>query len=222
MIPDTAWRYRMNIALLIALSLTLLGAIISPGPEVLTARAATPGLAVSWGSNIHGELGNGQTGAGVSTPGQVTPISSVVGLAAGNSFSLAVQSDGTVWAWGTNSSQQLGLPATTPFTSTPVEVTTAISHTHGPPLSSMVAVAAGGGHSLALRSDGTVWAWGANNDGQLGRGTVTASPSKNPTQVTGLINVTAIAAGDNHSLALRSDGTVWAWGDNSSGQLGLG
>jgi hypothetical protein len=83
-----------------------------------------------------------------------------------------------------------------------------------------VALSAGGSHSLGLRSDGTVWAWGYNGYGQLGNGTTTNTPV--PAQVSGLSGVVAIAAGANHSLALRSDGTVWAWGNGAYGQLGDG
>lgn len=87
---------------------------------------------------------------------------------------------------------------------------------------SYAAVAAGDAHSLALRSDGLVFAAGDNFAGQLGNGTTHATGTGAPTLVTGLGQVTAIAAGCSHSLALRSDGTVWAWGNNSSGQLGIG
>ena len=85
---------------------------------------------------------------------------------------------------------------------------------------SVVQVAGGGNHSLALMADGTVWAWGANQIGQLGQGI--ASISETLVQVVGLTDVTYIAAGSNHSFALRADGTVWSWGGNSLGQLGDG
>jgi hypothetical protein len=87
-------------------------------------------------------------------------------------------------------------------------------------LSASMAIAAGGFHSLALKGDGTVWAWGYNRDGQLGDGTTTNRTT--PVQVSGLSGVTAIAAGTHHSLALKGDGTVWAWGGNWYGQLGDG
>ncbi|MCL2143112.1 MAG: fibronectin type III domain-containing protein, partial [Methanomassiliicoccaceae archaeon] len=78
-------------------------------------------------------------------------------------------------------------------------------------------------HSIALKSDGTVWAWGRNNYGQLGDGTSGTGADKSlPTQVSGLTDVIAIGAGRNHSLAVKSDGTVWAWGYNNYGQLGDG
>lgn len=77
-------------------------------------------------------------------------------------------------------------------------------------------IAAGSYHTAALKSDGSVWAWGRNSSGQLGNGST--SDRLTPVQVSGLTGVQAIAAHDNHTVALTSDGSVWAWGDNSSGQ----
>jgi alpha-tubulin suppressor-like RCC1 family protein len=131
-------------------------------------------------------------------------------VAAGNGFSLAVRPDGTVWAWGDNSSGSLG-DGTSTHRATPVQVSG---------LTNVKAVAAGMSHSLALRADGTVWAWGFNQHGQLGDGTTTARYS--PVQVPGLTDIIAVSAGHSHSLALRNDGTMWAWGNNSDGQLGDG
>jgi hypothetical protein len=93
-----------------------------------------------------------------------------------------------------------------------------------PSFSNVVAVATGAEHSLAVKADGTVWAWGLNDSGQLGDGTTTNRSS--PVQVVGLSGVTAIAAGQNFSLALETDGHgggwVWAWGSNAAHQLGDG
>ncbi|MDC0712095.1 RCC1 repeat-containing protein [Stigmatella sp. ncwal1] len=86
----------------------------------------------------------------------------------------------------------------------------------------ILAVSAGDNHSLALRSDGTVWAWGDNSSGQLGNGTKDPQPVVLPVQVSGLTDVVAVAAGASHSLAKSRDGTVWAWGANDDGQLGDG
>src|SRR6185436_9930746 len=82
-------------------------------------------------------------------------------------------------------------------------------------LTGVVSISGGWRHSLALKSDGTVRAWGLNDYGQLGDGTTTVA-------VSGLTGVIAISAGYAHSLALKSDGTVWAWGLNNWGQLGIG
>ena len=87
-------------------------------------------------------------------------------------------------------------------------------------LSGVTAIAAGGYHTVSLKSDGTVWAWGYNSNGQLGDGTTTDRTT--PVQVSGLSGVTAIAAGDLYTVALKTDGTVWAWGYNGYGELGDG
>jgi len=128
----------------------------------------------------------------------------------GGGFVLQSLANGTVWAWGSNSSGQLG-DGTAVLHAVPQQV---------PGLTNVIAVAAGGTHSLALKGDGTVWAWGANGNGQLGVGS--QSNNFTPVQVTGLTGITAISAGTNHSIALKSDGTVWAWGANGNGQLGDG
>lgn len=127
--------------------------------------------------------------------------------------SMAVRPDGTLWAWGDNSSYQLGDGTLQPRTS-PFRV--------GGPFSNPVwrSVSAGLYHTLALDADGRVWAWGNNGSGRLGDGTGTSRPT--PILVSGLDDVVAVSAGEEHSLALKADGTVWAWGENGNGELGLG
>jgi len=112
--------------------------------------------------------------------------------------------------WGNNSDGQLGYAA---GASNPLPVQVA-------GLPAMAAVANGASHTVALAADGTVWTWGSNNHGQLGDGSIIASNI--PRQVTSLnlVGITAVAAGSAHSVAVRYDGTVWAWGSNSNGQLG--
>ncbi|GAA4571537.1 RCC1 domain-containing protein [Planotetraspora kaengkrachanensis] len=116
------------------------------------------------------------------------------------------------YAWGRASEGELGNGSTA---SRPSPV--ALSD-----LSQVAQVSAGFYHSLAVRTDGTVWAWGDNREGALGDGTDTRSPVPTPVQVPGLTDMVQVAAGWNHSLGLRADGTVWAWGDNTSGELGDG
>lgn len=170
------------------------------------------GNVYSWGNNASGQLGNGTT-TGSSVPVAVTGFPSgtnIVQVAAGYRFSVARDSAGNVWAWGSNTDYQLG--ATTPSESVaPVEVAG---------LSNVVAISAGFDFVLALESNGTVWAWGSNWDGQLGNGVTDAHPIATPVEVKGISSVTAIAAGGYHALAIVSGGGVYAWGYNGFGQLG--
>ena len=163
----------------------------------------------AWGYNLLGQLGDGTTTDRL-TPVRVSGLSGVVAVAAGANHSLALKSDGSVWAWGSNGWGQLGVTGTD--RPTPVQVSG---------LSGVVAVDADSVNSLALKSDGSVWAWGSNLYGQLGDGSTTSSRSM-PVQVSGLSGAVAVSAGYYHSLALKSDGTLWAWGDNDTGQLGDG
>jgi probable HAF family extracellular repeat protein len=191
---------------------------------------ATNGI-LAWGRNNFGQLGStvSTTCNGVpcaSTPIDVLGLSDVTAVAVGLSHSLAVNKDGTVWTWGSNAYGQLGDGTTSDHT-TPKQV-------EG--LSDVIAVAASDRHSLALRKDGTVWAWGLGTRGQIGDGLYQLPNGSNlrtrPVQVKGpggvgyLDQVVAIAAGgfgeENTSMALRSDGTVWTWGNNGSGELGFG
>jgi alpha-tubulin suppressor-like RCC1 family protein len=167
----------------------------------------------AFGENATGELGDGTT-TDQNIPVQVIGLTGIKSVSAGGdqleAHSMALKSNGTVYAWGSNIYGQLG-NATTVSTTSPVQVLI---------LSGATKISAGGWHSVALKNDGTVWAWGWNLDGQLGDGTFVDKTIA--TQVPGLSGVTAIAAGTYHVLALKNDGTVWAWGDNISGQIGDG
>ena len=160
------------------------------------------GTVWAWGRNNRGQLGD-NTEVERDLPVRVPGLTQVIQVEAGGMSSFALKSDGTVWAWGYN------------YTRTPVQVSA---------LSGIVQLSAGGGHTLALKSDRTVWAWGINAKGELGDGTTTDRNS--PAQVkdiTGVVQVVAGGGGDTgHSLALKSDGTVWGWGANYNGQLGNG
>jgi alpha-tubulin suppressor-like RCC1 family protein len=158
--------------------------------------------------------------------GLVSGVKDMIDVAAGGSASMILMEDGTVWAWGDNSNCQLGLDVTELKRAIPAKVEQDVST----PMDHVITIAASYEHMLALKSDGTVWSWGDNRYGQLGHdGQVGcydilsnsyAYGAYHPVQVSGLSGVKAIAAGDDYSLALKSDGTVWAWGDNSAGQLG--
>jgi alpha-tubulin suppressor-like RCC1 family protein len=203
---------------LLAVVLALLVALSSS--SVRPAAAAAAGTVEAWGSNSDGQLGNGSTGGSSDTPGQVSSLTDVKDVAAGGRHSLALKNDGTVWAWGANYYGQLGNGSTGGSSDTPGQVSN---------LTDVKAIAISGPHSLALKNDGTVWAWGYNYYGQLGDGNSGIDPATNadfvsntPVQASGLTDVKAIAAGEGFSLALKNDGTVWAWGNNFFGQLGDG
>ena len=165
---------------------------------------------LAWGDDRNGQTGSGTTLHRQTNAIQITNLTAVIDMSAGNHFGLAVETNGTVWAWGANENGELG-DATVTQSLTPMQVTN---------LTSVVAVAAGGTHGLALKSNGTVWAWGHANSGQLGDGTIPTLRTI-PVQTAGLTNASAIAGGGLHSLAL-SNGVVWAWGYNGYGELGDG
>ncbi len=141
-------------------------------------------------------------------------------LADGNSHNLFVSDANEIMAWGSNNYGEVGTGEYTYFETVAEKVYGDMNN----PLIDMITVAAGGSHSLTVKNDGTVWAWGDNRSGQLGDGNEGYYSSKSgvPVQVVDLLNVIAVAGGGAHSLALESDGTVWTWGSNGSGQLGLG
>lgn len=184
------------------------------------------GYVWSWGLNNSGELGNAGTPAGTdkytSTPVQAvkadnTPLRAAQ-VSAGRLHTLAVDMDGTAWAWGSNANGQLG-DGTTTGQAWPVQV----KKTDGTAFKAFQ-VSAGGWHSLALDDRGTVWAWGDNENKQLG---VPGAGVElhNPGQVTKADSTTPLAAvqvsaGDRQAMIVDADGSVWAWGDNSQGQLG--
>ena len=164
----------------------------------------------TWGDNFYYQLGDGTTTTGSNVPVYASSLTGIIAISGGGLHSLSLKDDSTVWAWGRNLEGQLG-NSTNTNSNVPVQVNS---------LTGITAVAGGGYHSLALKSDSTVWVWGSNIYGQLGNGTTTSSNV--PLQVSSLTGVVAIAAGLNHSLALKKDSTVWAWGSNSWGQLGDG
>ena len=181
--------------------LTRVIAISAGGSHTVALRY--DGTVWTWGSNGSGQLGNG-TKTGRSTPGIVGGLSGVEAISAGSGHTVALKSDGTVWTWGSNNYGQLG-DGTGNYTSraTPYQI---------PGFSGVTAIAAGFGHTVALKGDGTVWVWG-NNDSRIDTwGIGVGRYSATPARIQGITGATAIAAGEGMTVALRSDGTVWTWG----------
>lgn len=171
------------------------------------------GTVRSWGENSQGQLGNGDKPNDAHLPDVVEGLENVVALAGGDNHSLALKRNGKVMAWGGNGHGQLGVPSSV-GTDVPQPV---------PNLDDVKAIAVGSGVSLALKENGTVRAWGNNSDGQLGNGDM-PNNQDHPVKVDKLEDVVAIASAcEGYTMAaLRSNGTVWTWGYNSSGELGNG
>jgi len=172
--------------------------------RIFTAALQSNGTVWNWGNLL------GTTSLNT-TPVQVPGLTGVIAITCGGYHFLALKSNGTVWGWRENIWGQLGNGLTVPI-SAPVQMTG---------LTGIVAIAGGDSYSLALKNDGTVWACGSNMYGQLGNGT-TGGNITTAFQVPGLSGITTIACGSLSSYALKSDGTMWSWGYNDYGELGLG
>jgi alpha-tubulin suppressor-like RCC1 family protein len=177
-----------------------------------TCARLNDGTVWCWGNNFYGQLGDGTT-MGSTNPIQVSGITSAVEVSVNNGFSCARKADRTTWCWGGNTDGELGV-GTTANSSTPVQVTGIGSTT--------AQISAGDNGACAVLTDGSLWCWGANFDGNLGDGTTTRQLS--PVQVTATPfahNVAEVSMGV-HTCARTTDGKVWCWGHNSNGQLGNG
>ncbi len=205
----------------------LTNAVALTGGTFYSVAVDANGVVWSWGNAANGSasgpLGNGGN-TNVLTPSPINGISNVVSVAAGVDHTLALRADGTVWAWGNNvngsdgdGNGQLGAGNLGGATSTNSPIQSLI-----PAGKVIVAIAAGYEFSLALDTTGSVWGWGANESGELGTNVMSGGEASTnlPTLIAGISNVIAIATGDNHSIALTADKTVWTWGGNSAGQLG--
>jgi alpha-tubulin suppressor-like RCC1 family protein len=175
----------------------------------------------SWGLNNYGQLGLGLTaGSTVSrtSPTQVGSSTNWQTVAAGNYHTLGIMKDGTLWVCGKNDYGQLGLGLSASSTVSRTSPTKVGSSTN------WQTVVAGNYHTLGIMKDGTLWSWGLNNYGQLGLGVATGSTVSrtSPTKVGSSTNWQTVAAGYYHTLGIRKDGTLWSWGLNNYGQLGLG
>jgi len=168
-----------------------------------------------WGYNVQGELGIGTT-VNVARPHQVTSPASTgwARVTAGDNQTCAIRSDTTLWCWGYNGDGQLGLGNTT-TEDLPQQVTY-------PASTGWTAVSAGSSYTCATRDDTTLWCWGNNLEGELGIGNTVNQDL--PQQVTAPAGTgwASIAAGNIHTCASRGDTTLWCWGNNREGEIGIG
>lgn len=130
---------------------------------------------------------------------------------AGTEFSIALKSDHSLWAWGNNANGQLGIGSTN-SQADPVQIGTDTD---------WKSISTGAFHAVAIKNDGTLWAWGLNSVGQLGQGNATGQQNA-PVQIGTDTNWKEVYAGQGHSIALKADSTIWGWGFNTNGQLGVG
>ena len=173
------------------------------------------GQLFAWGSNSNGQIGNNSSGGNVTSPFLISSTTPWVSFSAGANFSLGVKADGTLWSWGSNINAQLG------------QGNNAINAANNIPTqigneANWVFANAGNLSGAAVKADGTLWMWGDNTFGQLGKGNNTSgSQNYSPVQVTGG-DWTMIGhnAGSLHVVGLKSNGTLWSWGYNANGQLG--
>lgn len=197
--------------------------ITADGPFTFwTPLADGSGYAVTVFKNPAGQTCSVANGSGTISGANVTDVSvtcipssvsPVAVVAAGEWHTLAIKTDGTLWAWGENANGQVGDGTTVrKYRPTQIGVDSDWSF-----------VAAGAHHSVAVKTDGTLWTWGWNSAGQLGDGTTTDRWSPTQIGVTGWSTALGdIAAGFSHTVALGGDGRLYAWGSNATGQLGDG
>jgi len=195
-------------------------ALAAGGWHTVAVRA--DGTLWAWGWNRDGQLGSGDT-MGRTTPSQLGTASDWATVAASGFHTLALKNNGTLWAWGANNWGQLGLGTTSGPEMCPIGSSSFACSTRPVQVGTDVdwyAVSVGGASSLALKTNGTLWGWGFNQDGQLGLGFWSSTPQSTPMRVSTAGDWATVAAGSVHTAALKTDGTLWAWGANWAGQLG--
>ena len=221
---------------------TFLGNIVSIAAGFQHSLAADGNGAVwAWGQNNSFQLGDDSASphtvpvqvCGVGTPGCMGTLGGITAVAAGDKHSLALDSTANVFAWGDESLGQLGNGENLSTTSQTTPVQVCAENQMAPCsafLGSIQAIAAGGDFSVALDGSGNVWTWGSNSAGQLGDGTNTLRNVPGKVCAAGqsascsafLSGIVAVTAGFSYAMALDSAGNVWAWGNNTYGQLGNG
>jgi alpha-tubulin suppressor-like RCC1 family protein len=184
-------------------------ATVSAG-NVHSLAVKTNGTLWSWGNGQFGQLGNGVFNSATPNVTQVGTATDWLTVSAGNRFSLAIKTTGTLWSWGWNNVGQLGINNVIDQ-NLPVQVGTA---------SNWVEIDAGNQHSLAIDNTGNIYAWGDNTFGQFGNATNTSSLI--PIVVSTSNNWLEVSAGLDHSMALNTSGILFTFGNNTNGQLGDG
>ena len=206
--------------------------VSSSGTNNFSLAVGSDGNAYAWGLNNYGQLGNGNTSNRntpviVKKPAGVSTDFTYVQVSAGTDHSLAVGSDGYAYAWGNNNNGQLGNNTSGGYSATPVRVCDPSTGSNADTGLKAIQVSAGRLFSLAIDQDGNTWAWGYNDNGQLGNGKTsgTNTPQSvllDPKHASTVLKAVQVSAGDFHSLAIDQDGNTWAWGRNDYGQLGNG
>ena len=190
------------------------GQVRSIDDVFVPADAFRQGGLFTWGGNVYAHLGTNDTNT------RCTPVTTFAGganwkqVACGTYHVSAIKTDGTLWTWGYNAYGQLGInvAGSTTYRTTPV--TTFAGGTN------WKQVECGGNHTVAIKTDGTLWTWGNNNAGHLGNNTTTTRCTP-VTTFAGGTNWKQVAGANNLTAAIKTDGTLWTWGNNGSGQLGI-
>jgi alpha-tubulin suppressor-like RCC1 family protein len=197
---------------------------ISVGSESHTAAIKTDGTLWMWGLNNYAQLGINVGGPGVNA-GRCTPVTTFAGgnnwkqVSCGRLFTAAVKTDGTLWTWGNNYASRLGIGTVT-FPGPDIQRSTPVTTFAGG--NDWKSVSCGYGHVLAIKNNGSLWAWGVNDRAQCAQNPNTSLFVTIPTEVEpGFVWKTA-SSGRSHSAGITTNGALWIWGANDDGQLGLG
>ena len=186
--------------------------ISAGGTHTLGVRAN--GTAWAWGINTNGRLGDNTIVAKSSPVSVVGGFTDWTQVSAGATHSLGLRANGTAWAWGVNTYGRLGDNSTT-SRSSPVSVVGGFTD--------WIQLSAGYTHSFGLRANGTAWSWGPNLSGRLGNDSGLGGGRSSPGSILGgFTDWVQLAATRSGGLGIRANGTAWAWGGNSYGQLGDG
>ena len=167
-----------------------------------------------WGNNSNGQFGDGFTSFNNVYPLQIGIADSWQDIFVGANSSYGIKTNGTLWAWGNNVNAELG-DGTLVDKLTPIQIGLDSNWL-------TISPSAQGNHVLGLKTNGTIWSWGRNVAGQLGNGIAGVDYNLVPTQIGIGTNWNTISAGVYASYAIKTDGTLWAWGSNNFGELGVG